>query len=118
MNFGSSPQWQGNVCFTSIGETTGYSAYGVYDMGGNVEEWTDSLNPPGQGANRAVYGGTYSTADSYLAHDGDISRDPAIDSDARGLRLVYLIPEPGTVGLGVLGLVSCWFYRKRKTGQR
>ena len=120
MNFGEGDThygWHGSVYFTSIGETTGHSAYGVFDMGGNVEEWTDYRHPEG-GNWRVICGGTYSTADSYLARDGAITRDPAIDSDARGLRLVYLIPEPETVGLALMGLVSCWFYRKRKTGQR
>ena len=43
MNFGGQPWWQGTVIYTSTGETSGQSPYGVHDMGGNVEEVTDSI---------------------------------------------------------------------------
>jgi len=56
MNFGNDPLWHGeSVTFTSIGETIGNSPYGVCDMGGNVEEWTESFPPAG--AERMVQGG-------------------------------------------------------------
>ena len=57
LNFGDDPFWRGSGFFTAIGETTGRSAYGVCDMGGNIVEWTDSLNPPGQGHYRIIRGG-------------------------------------------------------------
>ena len=34
MNYGGPPYWQGSQYYTAIGETTGRSSYGVYDMGG------------------------------------------------------------------------------------
>lgn len=50
MNFGDDPYWNpdggSREYYTEIGETTGCSAYGVYDMGGNVEEWTDTFSAP------------------------------------------------------------------------
>jgi formylglycine-generating enzyme required for sulfatase activity len=114
-NFGGSMiGWQGNVYFTSIGETTGYSAYGVFDMGGNVEEWTDSLVPPGQGLNRVVQGGSFVSHDSYLSRAGAISRDPDIASNARGLRLV-LIPEPSTMFLLLLGGPLLFMFKRRQS---
>ena len=54
MNFGGPPFWQGDQYFTAIGETTGRGPYGVYDMGGNVEEYTDTIVLP---ANRITRGG-------------------------------------------------------------
>jgi len=118
-NFGDDPYWApdgplNRQYITSIGETTGYSAYGVCDMGGNVEEWTDFLNPPGYGYYRVVCGGTYADDESYLARDGAISRDPAVESSGRGLRLVYLIPEPSTIGLALLGFWVVRHCRKRR----
>ncbi len=105
-NFGGSMiGWQGNVYFTSIGETTGYTAYGVYDMGGNVTEWTDSLVPPGQGWSRITRGGAYNSSAEYLARLGAIPYDPTSYGDGIGFRVVYLIPipEPSTTLLLLLG---------------
>jgi formylglycine-generating enzyme required for sulfatase activity len=107
LNFGGIPYWYGGVKFTSIGETTGYSAYGVFDMGGNAAEWTDSLVPPGQGGSRIMCGGTFDDASSYLARAGSVSRDPVIEATGYGLRLVCLVPEPATVVLLLLGFVTC-----------
>ena len=116
LNYGADPYWRGSVVFTSIGETTGHSAYGVYDMGGNVREWTDSLNPPGQGHYRIIRGGMYDSASNYLARDGQMSKDPSAEGVGYGLRLVYLVPEPGVSGLVMVGggmLLGCLRRRGR-----
>jgi formylglycine-generating enzyme required for sulfatase activity len=112
LNFGASPYWAPDGpldrhYFTAMGETTGYSAYGVFDMGGNVREWTDSLVPPGQGGDRITRGGTYDSALSYLARAGGTSRDPYSEGSGYGMRLVCLVPEPATVALLLLGFVAC-----------
>ena len=116
LNFGGSMlSWQGSVYFTSIGETTGRSAYGVCDMGGNVEEWTDSEAPPGQGTSRMQCGGAYVTDASYLARAGADSRDPASEGESVGLRLAYIIPEPSSLLLLLTGGALCPFLRRRKS---
>ena len=114
MNIGDLPFWGGNVFFTSTGQTTGCSAYGVYDLGGNIEDWTDSLVPPGEGHYRVSCGSSYKADPEDIARAGAVPRDPAIASSAQGLRLVYLIPEPATIGLALFGLFSVWFYRRRR----
>ncbi len=115
-NFGGSQyEWYGNVCFTSTGETTGQSAYGVCDMGGNVREWTDTLNPPGNGFYRKVRGGSFSSLASSLSRPGEVSENPDLSSEGLGFRLVYLIPEPGTVGLLVVGMMGICYMRRRKS---
>ncbi len=116
MNFGDSPYWQGNVYYTSIGETTGRSPYGVYDLGGNIEEWTDSLVPPGQGAFRISRGGNFLSDASYLTYMGGIPRHPSwAEGSGIGLGLVLLmIPEPFTVALLLLGGPLMLMFRRSR----
>jgi formylglycine-generating enzyme required for sulfatase activity len=110
MNFGDDPWWHGyDVTFTSIGETTGSSPYGVYDMGGNVEEWTESFPP--YGSQRLAYGGTYSSDAEGVSYKGVIVRQPDVGTLSRGFR-VALVPEPNTVFLLFVGGFLL-FIRKR-----
>jgi formylglycine-generating enzyme required for sulfatase activity len=120
LNFGASPYWAPDGpldrhYFTSIGETTGYSTYGVFDMGGNAEEWTDSLVPPEGDYDRVVRGGTFDSSSTYLARTMSYSQNPEYSSFGRGLRLVCLVPEPATVELLLLGFVACLLRRKGRT---
>jgi formylglycine-generating enzyme required for sulfatase activity len=111
-NFGNDPWWHGyDVTFTSIGETTGSSPYGVYDMGGNVEEWTESFPP--YGSQRLVYGGTYGSDADGISYKGVIVRQPDVESPSRGFR-VALVPEPNTVFLLFVGCVLLMWRRKTK----
>ena len=113
MNFGGPPFWQGTQCYTSIGETTGYSSYGVCDMGGNVEEWTDTMVLP---ANRIMRGGALFEGETSLQTTHQNPADPTTEGDGFGLRLAYIIPEPSTVALffiGVLGSAFGWLRRRR-----
>ncbi len=108
MNFGNTPFWQGNQYYTSIGETTGQSPYGVCDMGGNVQEWTDSFSPGG-GADRVTRGGLFVSSASDLSYSGTATYDPSVEGAGEGLRLAYIIPEPSTLLLCLAGLASLWF---------
>jgi formylglycine-generating enzyme required for sulfatase activity len=114
-NFGDIPFWQGSVFFTSRGETTGQSAYGVCDMGGNVWEWTDTRSK-GDIHYRVVRGGSYSTSADYLSRDGGVTDEDTIATGAKGFRLVFLdiIPEPASCLLMLLGGVALLFRRKKK----
>jgi formylglycine-generating enzyme required for sulfatase activity len=110
MNFGNDPWWHGyDVTFTSIGETTGYSPNGIYDMGGNVEEWTESFPPAG--SKRMVVGGGFFDDADYLSSARAIPREPDVESVNRGFR-VALVPEPNTALLLFVGCVLLMWRRK------
>ena len=99
-NFGDMPLWQGTVVFTSVGETYGQSPYGVRDMGGNVEEWTD---------NTVIMGGSFGSSESGLRKTHMDSADPSTEGDGFGFRVAYVIPEPSSVALLLLGSLGCLF---------
>ncbi len=115
-NFGDTPFWQGiDVAFTSIGETTGYSAFGVFDMGGNVVEWTETVREPVQGPYRVVRGGSFvdESASAMARGSSSVGYLPWTDGVFIGFRVAYLIPEPSTVGLLLLGGPLMFMLRRK-----
>ena len=111
MNFGDDPYWQGTICFTQIGETTGSSPYGVYDMGGNVQEYTDTL--PSFGIDRPTRGGELCDHETALRNTSRQPYDPTTEGDLLGLRLACIIPEPTTFVLLSFGLPFLLKLRRR-----
>ena len=103
MNFGDTPYWQGDQYYTSVGETTGQSPYGVSDMGGNVQEWTESFSPGG-GDYRVTRGGMFVSTASALSFSGTAAYSPNVEGAWEGLRLAYIIPEPTTIMLLLSGI--------------
>ena len=104
MNFGDDPYWQGGVFFTSIGQTTGATPFGVYDMGGNVMDWTESLADPVQGPWRVTRGGFFMNHADGLASDSAPIYLPTVDGDGIGFRVAYVIPEPSVLMLILFGV--------------
>ena len=109
MNFGGLPYWNPDEqlpreYFTSTGETTAQTPYGVRDMGGNVEEWTD---------NKVIMGGSFDSAESDLRKTHMDSADPSTEGDGFGFRVAFLIPEPSTLMLLGTGLAAI-LWRKRR----
>jgi sulfatase modifying factor 1 len=112
MNFGDIPYWHGTVCFTSTGETTGHSPYGVYDMGGNVNEWTDSISDIADF--KITRGGSFLSGESALQSSQRTPYEPTIEGDGIGFRVAYIIPEPSTCLLILLGVPVAFVMRKRR----
>ena len=117
MNFGDDPYWNPDggdrEYYTEIGETTGQSPYGVYDMGGNVAEWTDTFQPSNYRIVRG--GGLFNPANALSVTSQDPS-DPTTESHLLGIRVAYIIPEPSSVALFLVGSLGCvfgWMRRQR-----
>jgi len=114
-NFGDSPYWAPDGTreyFTSTGETTGQSPYGTFDQGGNVREWLETQSDQPPTYYRVVRGGTYVSPASDLSSAARYGYDP--DSEGLfGFRLAYIIPEPSTVTLLMLGGLGCLVFGKR-----
>ena len=68
------------------------NAYGLYDMSGNVSEWTSSQN----GNQRIVCGGSYRDSESCKIDRDYYSEDPDKKNSEIGFRLVRTITEENT----------------------
>ena len=99
-NYTNAADWNsqnGNV--TTVGTNGGASAYGAFDMSGNVEEWNDLTGAAG--STRGRRGGDWNSGGAFnLSSSGRYSNDPSDEFSAVGFRLASTdaapIPEPGT----------------------
>jgi formylglycine-generating enzyme required for sulfatase activity len=99
----------GNV--TTVGTNGGPSAYGAFDMSGNVTEWNDLTGAAGA---RGLRGGNWNNqAAFFLASSYRFEFDPSLESNSLGFRLASPasnpsgVPEIDPAGLGsVLALVT------------
>ena len=119
MNFGDDPYWNPDggtrEYFTSIGETTGHSPYGVYDMGGNVEEWTDTADAYPYDFVRVTRGGGLMALEDQLQSSDSSIYEPDMEGSTFGFRIAYIIPEPSTIALLFLGSLGCaWGWMRRR----
>lgn len=116
VNFGSNADWNGlDGHVTSVGSAGSTSAYGAFDLAGNVWEWTAADS---EGGLRVVRGGSYRDDRFALeaVADGDRSqllRDPGYEGPEVGIRVAVIptvVPEPGfgillaAGGAGLIGL--------------
>lgn len=115
VNFGSNADWNGlDGHVTSVGSAGSTSAYGAFDLAGNVWEWTAADSEDGM---RVVRGGSYRDDRFALeaVADGDRSqllREPGYEGPEVGIRVAVIptvVPEPGfgmMLAAACLGLVA------------
>ena len=113
-NYGYGAPWSGgspNV--TTVGTNGGPSAYGAFDMGGNVFELNDLTG--GAGSTRGYRGGDFLYSANALAAWGRYTAAPDFQDGYIGFRLAAIVPEPSTVAMALAGL-ACGglFLRRRK----
>jgi formylglycine-generating enzyme required for sulfatase activity len=104
-NYNSAGDWNsqnGNV--TTVGTNGGPSAYGAFDMSGNVFEWNDLTGAAD--SVRGVRGGGWATDAVGLRSGIENSTSASVEAANRGFRLVTAVPEIDPNGLSaVLGLI-------------
>jgi sulfatase modifying factor 1 len=106
---------------TNVGAyTSNTSAYGMYDMLGNVAEWSETVT---SGSARVFSGGYTITGITNWGADGVQTRLMTIENQSIGFRLastVQPVPEPGTIALAATGAVGIggagWLKRRRRKG--
>ena len=104
----------GNV--TSVGTNGGPSAYGTFDMSGNVNEWNDLTGAAGSSMGQR--GGSWKDPAVYLSSSYDGHIDSWYDSNGIGFRLAAVpelgIPEPSSLSLLLAGGAVLMAGRRRK----
>jgi formylglycine-generating enzyme required for sulfatase activity len=86
--------------FTDVGEfENSPSPYGTFDQGGNVEEWTDTVETGGIWSRRKTRGGSCFDSDYYLRAQNSVWTQPHDGMRLVGFRVVQLLePEDAYSG--------------------
>ena len=112
-NFAASWNGQGgNV--TTVGTNGGASAYGAFDMSGNVSEWNDLTGAAG--STRGRRGGGWNGSALNLSSSSSNPLDASSEIAALGFRLAspVAVPEPSTWVMALAGIVcGCWAMWRR-----
>jgi len=108
----------GNV--TTVGTNGVSSAYGAFDMNGNITEWND-LTGLVAGSTRGVRGGFWgSFSESSLQSSFNQAIAPSDESDVYGFRLAspVVVPEPSTWVMAAGGLACAGWGAWRRHARR
>jgi hypothetical protein len=116
-NYNSTASWNSQTgSVTTVGTNGGASAYGAFDMNGNVSEWNDLTGAAG--SQRGLWGGDFGTNGSGNLREflrGFILELPI---NAAGIRLAspVAVPEPSTYAMALAGLACGGYsmFRRRK----
>ncbi|MFM7931244.1 MAG: formylglycine-generating enzyme family protein [Pirellula sp.] len=113
-NYNSSAGWNGQTGnVTTVGTNGVSSAYGAFDMSGNVREWNDLDGNAGE--LRGLRGGAWDTNAVSVSRSGRTTTNPSNDPSFYGFRLASVsssavVPEPSMMVIGTLfglgGLVA------------
>jgi len=108
-NYNSTAVWNGQTGnVTTVGTNGGASAYGAFDMSGNVREWNDLTGTAG--SSRGLRGGGWVNGASDLSSSVRGTASPSGEDGLHvGFRLVA-VPEPSTWVMGLAGL-ACVAWR-------
>jgi formylglycine-generating enzyme required for sulfatase activity len=118
-NYGNAASWSsqtGNV--TTVGTNGGVSAYGAFDISGNVTEWNDLTGAAD--SVRGHRGGAWNQfVVSNLSASGRSTDIPSNELFNRGFRLAspVAVPEPSTCAMALAGL-ACGGYLMRRRRKR
>ena len=117
-NYNAAASWNGGTGnVTTVGTNGGASAYGAFDMSGNINEWNDLTGAAG--SSRGRRGGDWNGNASSLSSSTMNSNDPSGETNGRGFRLAspVAVPEPSTWVMGLAGIAcggwQTWRRRKR-----
>ena len=108
-NYDNNADWNsqnGNV--TTVGSNGGASAYGAFDMSGNIREWNDLDGLAPSGSSRGLRGGGWDNDAFNLSSSVRYSNVPSLENANIGFRLASSagVPEIDPSGLSaVLGLL-------------
>jgi len=113
-NYNQGADWNGqNGNVTTVGTNGGPSAYGTFDMSGNVYEWNDLKGVAG--SSRFLRGGNWDDPALYLSSSSTLEYPPSNEGNSSGFRLAGIIPEPSSLSLLLAGGAVLMAGRRRKS---
>ena len=117
-NYNATASWNGRTGnVTTVGTNGGASAYGAFDMSGNVTEWNDLTGAAG--SSRGLRGGDWANNAFSLSSSNRSTIDPSSGSALYGFRLAsrVAVPEPSTCASLLAGLACGGYslFRRRRT---